>query len=58
MLATPPSPSPRAMSETPMSTSPSESGQPPAKPASRWEDFIDIFYAPSEVFARDRKSVV
>jgi hypothetical protein len=24
----------------------------PAKPASRWEDFIDIFYAPSSVYAR------
>lgn len=24
----------------------------PVKPASRWEDFIDIFYAPSAVFAR------
>ena len=24
----------------------------PVKPASRWEDFIDIFYAPSSVFAR------
>jgi hypothetical protein len=24
----------------------------PAEPASRWEDFIDIFYAPSAVFAR------
>jgi len=23
----------------------------PAKPASRWEDFIDIFYAPSSVYA-------
>lgn len=28
------------------------SAPPPAKPASRWEDFIDIFYAPSAVFAR------
>ena len=53
--ATPP-PSPRAMSETSMPASPSESGQPPAKPASRWEDFIDIFYAPSEVFARRANS--
>jgi hypothetical protein len=25
---------------------------PPSKPASVWEDFIDIFYAPSTVFAR------
>ncbi len=25
---------------------------PPAKPASYWEDFIDIFYAPSDVFNR------
>ncbi len=24
----------------------------PAKPSSRWEDFVDIFYAPSQVFAR------
>ncbi|MFI5256083.1 MAG: Yip1 family protein [Gemmatimonadales bacterium] len=24
----------------------------PVKPASRWEDFIDIFYAPTSVFAR------
>ncbi len=24
----------------------------PATPASRWEDFVDIFYAPSQVFAR------
>lgn len=24
----------------------------PAKPASRWEDFIDIFYAPSSVYER------
>ncbi len=24
----------------------------PAKPASRWEDFIDIFYAPSSVYQR------
>jgi hypothetical protein len=32
---------------------------PPApqdKPASRWEDFIDIFYAPSQVFARRANS--
>jgi hypothetical protein len=28
------------------------SDAPPAKPASYWEDFIDIFYAPSEVFKR------
>ncbi len=34
----------------PMSA-PSEAS-PPAKPAALWEDFIDIFYAPSEVFAR------
>ena len=25
---------------------------PPAKPTSRWEDFIDIFYAPASVFER------
>ena len=25
---------------------------PPTKPASVWEDFIDIFYAPSDVYAR------
>ena len=31
----------------------SESTQPPAtKPASVWEDFIDIFYAPSDVYTR------
>src|SRR5437764_953249 len=24
----------------------------PAKPASRWEDFMDIFYAPSAVYER------
>ena len=29
---------------------------PPAKPASYWEDFIDIFYAPSEVFKRREHS--
>lgn len=29
---------------------------PPAKPAALWEDFIDIFYAPAEVFARRAKS--
>jgi hypothetical protein len=28
----------------------------PSKPASRWEDFIDIFYAPSTVFARRAES--
>jgi hypothetical protein len=28
----------------------------PAKPASYWEDFIDIFYAPSEVFRRREHS--
>jgi hypothetical protein len=28
----------------------------PAKPASRWEDFIDIFYAPSSVYERRRNS--
>ena len=28
------------------------SAPPPPKPASKWEDFIDIFYAPSEVYAR------
>ena len=27
----------------------------PAKPASLWEDFIDIFYAPTSVFARRRE---
>jgi hypothetical protein len=27
-----------------------------AKPASRWEDFVDIFYAPSSVFARREHS--
>ncbi|MEO8562073.1 MAG: Yip1 family protein [bacterium] len=35
----------------------SESTQPPAaKPASVWEDFIDIFYAPSEVYERRAQS--
>lgn len=29
---------------------------PPAKPASWWEDYIDIFYAPSQVFARRMQS--
>lgn len=28
----------------------------PATPASRWEDFIDIFYAPAQVFARRENS--
>ena len=28
----------------------------PVKPASRWEDFIDIFYAPSSVYERRRTS--
>jgi hypothetical protein len=28
----------------------------PAKPASRWEDFIDIFYAPSSVYERRANS--
>jgi hypothetical protein len=28
----------------------------PVKPASRWEDFIDIFYAPSSVYERRRNS--
>ena len=28
----------------------------PVKPASRWEDFIDIFYAPSSVYARRANS--
>ena len=28
----------------------------PVKPASRWEDFIDIFYAPSDVYARRANS--
>jgi hypothetical protein len=35
---------------------PPESLQPPAKPASVWEDFIDIFYAPSQVFERRANS--
>lgn len=29
-----------------------EAAPAPAKPASRWEDFIDIFYAPSSVYER------
>ena len=28
----------------------------PAKPAALWEDFVDIFYAPSQVFERRRNS--
>ncbi len=31
-------------------------GSPPVPPASRWEDFVDIFYAPSTVFARREHS--
>jgi hypothetical protein len=31
---------------------PSVANAPEAKPAAWWEDFIDIFYAPSQVFAR------
>jgi hypothetical protein len=34
----------------------SETLPPPANPASRWEDFIDIFYAPASVFARRASS--
>lgn len=37
-----------ASSHDPAQTSPT----PDAAPASRWEDFMDIFYAPSQVFAR------
>lgn len=42
-------------------SSPASSTEPAAspassKPASRWEDFIDIFYAPSTVFARRAES--
>src|SRR6476661_3813206 len=33
-----------------------EANPAPAKPASRWEDFIDIFYAPSSVYARRANS--
>lgn len=33
-----------------------DSAPAPAKPASRWEDFIDIFYAPSSVYERRRNS--
>lgn len=33
-----------------------ESPAPAAKPAPLWEDFIDIFYAPSEVYARRENS--
>jgi Yip1 domain len=42
-----------------LGTSDAPSGDPPlaAEPkASRWEDFIDIFYAPSSVFARRAES--
>jgi hypothetical protein len=38
-------------SETDPAGSPTE---PSAEPASLWEDFVDIFYAPSQVFARRR----
>lgn len=40
------------------STSPDQivTGSPAPAPASRWEDFIDIFYAPSEVYARRQDS--
>ena len=41
------------MSE-PIATTPAEGATP--KPASRWEDFIDIFYAPSAVYARRENS--
>ena len=34
------------------STDATESPTPAAKPAPLWEDFIDIFYAPSDVYAR------
>jgi hypothetical protein len=46
------------MSDSSITASDNESVQPlpPAKPASKWEDFIDIFYAPSEVFARRANS--
>ncbi|HEV7993951.1 MAG TPA: Yip1 family protein [Gemmatimonadaceae bacterium] len=48
------------MSEPTMSGAPAaeqETTPPPAaKPASVWEDFIDIFYAPSEVYARRANS--
>jgi hypothetical protein len=33
-----------------------DAGPAPATPASRWEDFIDIFYAPSSVYERRRNS--
>ena len=39
-----------------MTTPEAMSDTAPAKPAPLWEDFIDIFYAPSEVFARRRNS--
>jgi len=40
------------MSDPTASAGSDESTLPPAKPASVWEDFIDIFYAPSDVYAR------
>ena len=33
-------------------TTPDSPAEPTTKPAARWEDFIDIFYAPASVFAR------
>ncbi len=44
------------MSETSRSESLPVSAQPPVKRAAAWEDYIDIFYAPSEVFARRAES--
>jgi len=38
----------------PVTTMPAADAAP--KPASRWEDFIDIFYAPSDVYARREHS--
>ena len=49
------------MSDAPSTRDLTQDGEPspsspPPKPASWWEDYIDIFYAPSEVFARREQS--
>jgi hypothetical protein len=47
---------PSAASPAASSSTEPEAPSTPSKPASRWEDFIDIFYAPSTVFARRAES--
>ena len=44
------------MSDSSASAPIQSSPAPDAAPASRWEDFMDIFYAPSQVFARRANS--